>query len=143
MRIEILAVYVVLSGSVAMTSCSVWPSDEPGAVNSASWPSCSWPAALDPDESGSARDHCVAKRTRLSCALPGGVTEICPTNDPTRCEDEMPSGAQECHAECVRNAFSLVCGGAGPGPVPAPPAGCQPSLPVPGGVVFYCCPCGA
>ena len=142
MRIEMLAVYVVLSGAVAMTSCSLSGSDEP-AVSSASWPSCSWPAALDPDESGSARDHCVATRTRLSCALPDGVTETCPTNDPTRCDDEMSPEAQECHAECAQNAFSLMCGGAGPGPLPAAPAGCQPSRPNPSGIVFYCCPCGA
>lgn len=142
MRIEMLALYVVVSGSVAMTSCSASAPDDPD-VRSGTWPSCSWPAALDPDESGSARDHCVATRTRLRCALPNGLTEICPTNDPTRCDEEMAPVALTCHAECVRNAFSLLCGGPGPGPVPAAPAGCQQSLPDPSGIVSYCCPCGA
>jgi hypothetical protein len=31
----------------------------------------------------------------------------------------------------------------GPGPIPAPPAGCRADGFVPAGIAFYCCPCGA
>jgi hypothetical protein len=142
MRIEMLALFVVVSGSVAMTSCSMPAPDDPD-VTQGSWPSCSWPAALDPLESGPAPDRCFATRTRLRCTLAGGVTETCPTNDPTRCDEENAPEAQECRAECVRNAFSLACGVGGPASHPPPaPAGCQPSLPNASGIVFYCCPCG-
>ncbi len=141
MPIKMLALYVVLSGSLATASCSVSASGEQSVASTASWPSCNWPAALDPDESGSARAHCVAARTRLSCALPGGETASCTTNDPTGCEGGTPPGA-ECHAECAQNEFSAQCGGVGPGPVPAPPAGCRSAGIIPAGIAFYCCPCG-
>src|ERR1041384_4261390 len=99
MRIERLAMWVVLAGSIAMASCGTPVTEQ----SRASWPSCSWPTALDPDPSGSARDHCVAARTRLSCSLPGGETMSCSTNDPTRCQGENPPGAEDCHAECAQD----------------------------------------
>jgi hypothetical protein len=136
MRIKMLTI-VVLAGSIAAASC--------GGTSNASWPSCSWPASLDPDPadpSGPARDHCVAGRTRLSCALPDGSTQTCWTHDPTQCEGGNPPGA-ECHADCAENEFSARCGGVGPGPVPDPPASCRGDGFVPAGVAFYCCPCGA
>jgi hypothetical protein len=140
MRAEMLMI-VVLAGSVAGASCGDQPSDTVG-IRSTSWPSCSWPAALDPDPSGSARDHCVAARTRLSCSLPDGSGLSCWTDDPTQCDGGNPPGA-ECHADCAENEFSARCGGVGPGPVPDPPAGCRADGFVPAGIAFYCCPCGA
>jgi hypothetical protein len=141
MRIELFALCIAVSASVA--SCGVSASDDREITGTASWPSCSWPASLDPDSSGSARDHCVATRTRLSCALPDGATESCPTNDPTRCGGANAPPPEACHAECARDEFAATCGGVGPGSIPVPPAGCRQSGTVPGGLVLYCCPCGA
>jgi hypothetical protein len=139
MRIETIVMHVVLVGSIAMASCGA---GQDSATDRAHWPSCSWPATLDPDPSGSARDHCIATRTLLSCSQPDGAGAICATNDPTQCADGNLPGA-ECHAECAQNEFTAMCGGVGPGPVPQPPAGCHPMVSVPSGVVFHCCPCGA
>lgn len=139
MTIEMLARCVVLLGFAAIASCG--PFEE--TTSGASWPSCSWPAELEPDDSGSTRDRCTAARTLLACALPGGGMAICATNDPTRCEGEVASDTEACHAECTRKEYSVICGGVGPGPTPAPPAGCRLSAPTPGGIAFYCCPCGA
>lgn len=138
MRIKLLALYIAAASGV-MASCGVSAPDE----STSSWPSCSWPAALDPDESGSSRDHCIASRTRLDCALPGGGGLSCPTNVPDRCETADAPAAEMCVAECARNEFAATCGGVGPGPIPLPPASCRFHGLVPAGLTFYCCPCGA
>ena len=143
MRIDLITRCIILSGLVALASCGMPASDDKLVAGSSSWPSCSWPTALDPDPSGSARDHCVAARTRLSCALPDGVTESCTTNDPMRCESSDAPDPALCHAECAQNEYSATCGGVGPGPIPAPPAGCHSGGLVPAGIVYYCCPCAS
>jgi hypothetical protein len=141
MTFKMIAWCVVLSVAVTMVSCG-GVATEGRTVGQSSWPSCRWPAALDPDASGSTRDHCVATRTLLSCALSGGVTEECWTNDPTRC-DGGDIGAAECHAECAQDEYLARCGGVGPGPIPDPPASCHFLDASPAGIAFYCCPCGA
>ncbi|HEX3760021.1 MAG TPA: hypothetical protein VHW23_15000 [Kofleriaceae bacterium] len=138
--IEILGLGVLLAGSIALASCGSSGAEHDRA---AIWPSCSWPAALDPDPSGSAREHCVAARTRLSCSLPGGGEVSCWTNDPTQCEGGNPPGAENCHAECAEDEFSARCGDVGPGSIPDPPAGCRFDTFLPSGVALHCCPCGA
>jgi hypothetical protein len=139
MRLQLVALCIAVAASSVLPSCGA---SAPEDINRSSWPSCSWPSALDPDETGSARDHCVATRTRLAGALPDGVTEICPTNNPLQCEGANPPAADACDAECAPNEFSVRCGGVGPGSVPEPPAGCHSGVPTPAGIVFYCCPCG-
>ncbi|HZJ66889.1 MAG TPA: hypothetical protein VFD36_25455 [Kofleriaceae bacterium] len=139
MRIQLFALGIAVAVSSVLASCGA---SAPEDINRSSWPSCSWPSALDPDETGSARDHCVATRTRLACALPDGVTEICPTNNPLQCEGASAPAPDACDAECAPNEFSVRCGGAGPGSVPEPPAGCHSGVPTAAGIVFYCCPCG-
>ena len=146
MRIELLALCIAVSVSGTVASCGVSAPDEAVITGTSNWPSCSWPAALDdPDKMGSSRDRCVATRTRLSCALPGGATEICATDDPLQCEHANAPPPEACHAACGRNEFAATCGGVGPsgGPGPAPPAGCRFEGLVPGGLTYYCCPCGA
>jgi hypothetical protein len=137
MRIRLFALCIAASASAALASCGA--SDD---TSRASWPSCSWPSALDPDESGLARDHCVATRTRLECALADGSTEICPTNNPLQCEGADPPAADACDAQCAPNEFALRCGGVGPGSIPAPPAGCHSEVPTGAGIILYCCSCG-
>jgi len=136
MRIELFMLCIAASASVA--SCT----SEDVITNRAEWPSCSWPASLDPDSSGSSREHCVAKRTQLSCELARGVTQLCTTNDPLRCEGADAPPPEACEALCGPGEFSATCGGVGPGAIPDPPAGCRYGSVVPAGFVYYCCPCG-
>lgn len=144
MRIEMLALCMMLSGSIALTSCAAQSpdaSEAKTATGGASWPSCHWPAAVDPDPSGSARDHCIAARTRLSCALPNGVVASCTTDDPARCPGADAPDPSTCHADCAQNEYSAQCGGIGPGAIPDPPAGCRLDGVTPAGIAFYCCAC--
>jgi len=72
----------------------------------------------------------------------GGVTAICVSNDATGCSG---SAADNCTNLCSANQYGLGYGGVGPlAPPPsiALPAGCGQGMYTPGGVAFYCCPCG-
>lgn len=135
MRIETLTRHVVLAASIAMASCG----------SSANLPYCSWPpAGLDTDPSTRSSDRCLATRTLLSCALPGGATDLCASNNPRRCETNNPPGADDCHAECAENEFAATCsGGLLGGAIPDPPAGCHVAEVTPANTAFYCCPCGS
>jgi hypothetical protein len=83
----------------------------------------------------------TAARGLFQCVA-GGVTEICVSNDATGCS---VSAADNCTNLCSANQYGLGYGGVGPlAPPPsiALPAGCGQGMYTPGGVAFYCCPCG-
>jgi hypothetical protein len=102
-------------------------------------PACTWAPELDNDDGTVA---CRAARTLLSCPSAGG-TVTCISNDPARCPmGATPSGAT-CTNQCAAGEYAVACGRPGPTPAPAPPAGCKDMRPTPGGVIYYCCPCGA
>jgi hypothetical protein len=108
-------------------------------------PACSWPAGLDPTDSGAGR--CTAKRHRLECEGSDGVTATCLSDLPDRCEgmSSNPNTSVTCHDQCGPQEYGVVCGRVGPSDVSsAPPApNCRESLITPAGVAFYCCPCGS
>ena len=87
-----------------------------------------------------------AKRMLLECTG-GGVTEICTSNDATGCPGpgSTPGGGIGCSNLCTSGEYGLSYGGVGPlAPPPsiALPAGCGQGVYTPGGVAYYCCPCG-
>jgi hypothetical protein len=102
---------------------------------------CSWPAALAQAGSGSGQCNSAARRV-LSCNISSDVTSICITSD-TACDASNASVAVTCQNLCEATEFGVACGSIGPGVSQvAPPAGCRGVVYTPGGVAFYCCPCG-
>lgn len=104
---------------------------------------CEWPSDLAPLDSKT-RDVCHAARAFLSCEVKfGGVH--CASNDFVTCADasEIEYPVKNCKSDCGMDEYVALCGGVGPGAVPAPPENCRrSSFANPGGVVMYCCPCG-
>jgi hypothetical protein len=97
--------------------------------------SCTSPR-IDADASA---DGCRLGAFLLQCRDPSGSGATCVTNDPDRCAD----GPVNCHNECGVDEYAAACGRVGPGGYVAPPSQeCRSRFPTPGGVVFYCCPCG-
>lgn len=97
------------------------------------------------DGPGAPRDSCTSKRASLTCALPGGVTELCLSDDLTKCPAD-PSGlgasAVSCTNQCASNEYAVTCGGIGPNiGNAAPPENCKSLGPTPGGPQSFCCPC--
>jgi hypothetical protein len=108
-------------------------------------PACHWPATLTPTDAG--RSRCTAKRHRLSCeGRDGGVFVDCISDRADQCDTyaALPGEALTCHDECAPDEYGVVCGGVGPGgPSSEPPApSCRSAAQTPGGIAFYCCPCG-
>jgi hypothetical protein len=103
---------------------------------------CTWPASLDSQDAGAGA--CQPAHALLSCT-DGNVTELCLSDDPTRCPgvSALPGvTVDNCHDLCDPQEFAVVCGSVGPGPTNDPPAGCHGAEATPAGIVFYCCPCG-
>jgi hypothetical protein len=108
-----------------------------------SLPACRWPASLDAADAGTGA--CRPARAFLSCAADNGTTELCLSNDPTQCPgpNAQPGVTYTCHDQCEANEYGLACGAIGVGLTGPPPEGCRSVNPTPGGVDFYCCPCGS
>src|SRR5262249_11377628 len=104
-------------------------------------PACTWPAALDAADAGAGA--CRPARTLLDCTSPQGVSEVCISDDPTRCtgDNGAVAGPFTCHDTCAPNEYAVSCGKIGVGLTVDPPTGCHDALASPGGIVFYCCPC--
>jgi hypothetical protein len=119
----------------------------PAPVTSGSGvPACHWPASLDAMDAGNNR--CTARRHRLKCdAGDAGAFAGCISDDATRCAglEAIPNVTFTCHDECSPGEFGVVCGGIGPlGPSSEPPSlDCRLPAHTPGGISFYCCPCGS
>ena len=110
--------------------------DSPGGIATSS--DCSLP----PDDQASG--SCHARRVLARCTSADG-SSICITDEGGRCEgtDESVS----CENLCEPDEYALSCGSLGGrapgGATPAaPPDACRSVAPTPGGIVFYCCPCG-
>jgi hypothetical protein len=105
---------------------------------------CPLPPNLTADAGGG---QCRGARLLLRCQLAMGATQICLSNDPSRCSDGMAASGTDasapggCTQLCAPGEYGVACGGPGPGATFTPPTGCKEMLPTPGGVVFYCCPC--
>ena len=139
-----------LAGQSALGSPDAGSSALP-AEPSVEFPQCSWPSELASSDSTS-RDVCHAARAWVSCQLPGGGSQGCLSNDPTRCPSVPGLGAQPrsdgvsndplaCRDQCATDQYAVACGGVGPGAVPEPPEGCTFAGAVPAGIAYYCCPC--
>jgi hypothetical protein len=112
---------------------------------------CAPPAWVDPFEgSFPSNGQCVAARYAVSCMLLWADAAAqfsagaCISNDPTRCPENVASGAAlVCHNHCEPNEYALQCG-TPPSPVmaPPPPATCRIVVSA-GEDPVYCCPCGS
>lgn len=127
-----------VSGPDGCATCACKPTD---AGADQALPACTWPAALSAPDAG--RGACRPARALLDCQSPNGVSEVCASDDPSRCAgDTVVTGASfTCHDLCGAHEYAVVCGSIGPGPIDDPPAGCHGGLASPGGTVFHCCPC--
>jgi hypothetical protein len=91
-----------------------------------------------------------AARALVKCADTDGSSSFCLNSDITACPGPVAAsgvGASVgCSNLCATNQYGLSYGGVGPSAV-APsidlPVGCNLGLQTPGGVAFYCCPCGS
>jgi hypothetical protein len=89
-----------------------------------------------------------AGRMWLECKYTDGTTEGCISNDATGCPGPVVTGDGDlvgCSDRCAANEYGLSYGGVGPSAPPPSidlPAGCGPGMYTPGGLGFYCCPCG-
>jgi len=87
-----------------------------------------------------------AGRVLLQCSFVGGTSEECVSNDVSRCSSGgVPENSRGCSDLCGPTEYGLSYGGVGPFASPPSidlPTGCRLGLPTPGGVAFYCCPCG-
>jgi hypothetical protein len=104
-------------------------------------PACTWPASLDPTDAGNGQ--CRAARAFVSCDLSNGGIQGCLSNDPAHCPDQQPGTTQTCHDQCGAHEYGIACGAMGVGLTSPPPEGCRNMNATPGGIVFYCCPCGS
>jgi hypothetical protein len=140
------AAAVASSSAAAKSGASMAsdPADNVEAAGSAAAAACMRAQGLDGP--GAPRDSCSSKRAYLKCDLPGGVTELCLSDDPLQCPEEVVSGsdvaAHSCIDQCAANEYAVACGGVGPKIGNAvPPEGCRALLSGPGGGSAYCCPC--
>lgn len=86
----------------------------------------------------------TAARGLFQCPV-GGATEICVSNDAAGCSGSAAGNSASCANLCTANQYGLGYGGVGPSAPPPSislPAGCGQGMYTPGGVAFYCCPCG-
>ncbi len=86
-----------------------------------------------------------AARALVQCTDTGGTSSVCVSNDITTCPGSALGAGVSCRDLCAANQYGLAYGGVGPLAAPPsiePPAGCGPGMYTPGGVAFYCCPCG-
>ncbi len=111
----------------------------PDASADAALPACSWAAKLDRVDA--AAGACRAARVLLSCGSQTGAMETCLSDDPSQCP--TADAHADCHEQCRANEYGVACGSPNPRAIrEPPPAGCRSVAVTPGGVVFYCCPCG-
>ena len=102
---------------------------------------CEWPSDLAAIGSNK-RDVCYAARAYLRCDLAGGGGAACPSDNFETCaDDELGTSVSNCKSRCKTDEYVAICGGVGPGNVPAPPDGCRFDSANPGGSATYCCPC--
>ena len=87
-----------------------------------------------------------AARALFDCTYTGGGS-ICVSNDVTGCSGSRAviGDLVSCSNLCAADEYGLAYGGVGPLAAPPSidlPAGCGSGMFTPGGVAFYCCPCG-
>jgi len=122
------------------------PAPDAGAAKDATPPTaCPMLASLNsPDAT---QVGYTAARALVNCTYADGVRSTCVSNNPTSCSDSgllVPDSAV-CSNLCTADQYGLAYGEAGPLGPPASidlPAGCGAGMYTPGGVAFYCCPCG-
>ncbi|HVV52264.1 MAG TPA: hypothetical protein VHO06_21525 [Polyangia bacterium] len=123
----------LLLGATAL-SCSNAGDD--GVANDLEGRQCSWPSSLN-DADG--RTACQPARAFVSCTDSTGAGCEC-LSDQVSCACQ--AAGVTCQDKCAANQYAVACGGVGPGAVPSPPDGCTFAGANPGGVAYYCCPCG-
>jgi hypothetical protein len=121
------------------------PAPDGGGTETASvvLPACTLPAAYAGVDA--APGACQAGRSYLMCEGSNNQGyKICISNDPTSCPgpNVNPGVIYTCHHACAPNEYGLACGGPGRSAGGELPAGCHDRGITPGGVIFYCCPCG-
>jgi hypothetical protein len=115
------------------------------APPSGQFPACPMLESLNSIDS--ARVSWDAGRFLLECAIAGGVTEDCLSNDAMGCTgpNQVAGAVIGCTNLCATDEYGLSFGGVGPvAPPPSIdlPAGCRSALSGPGGGMLTCCPCG-
>jgi hypothetical protein len=121
------------------------PTPDAGAAKDATPPTaCPMLASLNSTDA--AHVGYTAARVLLTCAYAGGGG-VCVSNDPTACPGFGSVGGDSvsCSNTCTADEYGLGYGGVGPLAAPPSidlPVGCRLGEPTPGGVAFYCCPCG-
>ena len=105
---------------------------------------CSWPADLNSTDLSTAQ--CRVAHALLSCEGSNGTSASCISNDPTQCPgpNPQPGVSFTCTNQCNAGEYAATCGGVGPqsGPSAQPPTDCRNMGVNPGGISYYCCPCG-
>ena len=124
------------------------PAPDAGVAKDAGPPTaCPMLASLNSTDAAASfvgrRDECG-----WSASTPDGSTEGCISNDATGCPGPAVTGDGDlvgCSDRCAANEYGLSYGGVGPSAAPPSidlPAGCGSGQYTPGGLGFYCCPCG-
>jgi len=126
-------------------ACAASTSSESDATT---LPACTWSATLDATDAA-VDGSCRAARMFLTCTSDAGDGADCLSDNSMECGPNLsPDVSFVCHDECGPQEYGLECGGPPREPPPDPPvqsdppAGCRGIAFTPGGVAFYCCPCG-
>jgi hypothetical protein len=123
-------------GFSILAACSSGPTQSNGNVAN-----CSFPATT---ASTPTTGDCNSNRTLIECKSDSSEYEICLSDNVNACPGESPNGT--CQPQCQPTEYAAACGGssdAGALNANPPTSSCRALPPNPGGVVFYCCPCGS
>lgn len=99
-----------------------------------------------PVDAGSA---CSVNEALLQCTnQETGASETCLSDNVNACPDSDPSFVGDCKSLCPLAQYAAACGGlpssdASAPPIDPPSPKCTAQGTSPGGVAYYCCPCGS
>ena len=87
------------------------------------------------------RSSCKSRRALLRCEVNADSTEVCLSDDMTRCPGSLAVTAV-CASQCEAGEYAASCGGVGPDTGSAvAPEGCRSQGRTPAGPELFCCPC--
>jgi hypothetical protein len=127
------------SGQKSAPAADAPAGDAPHQVETAQ---CSVPASR---EGANDAGTCTTGRAYLRCQLTNGDTELCLSDDLSRCPSEssgVDAQATSCTDDCNSDEYAVTCGEIGPNGFVGAPAGCRSIGTNPGGITTACCPCG-
>jgi hypothetical protein len=87
------------------------------------------------------RSSCKSRRALLRCEVNADSTEVCLSDDMTRCPSSL-AVTPICASQCEAAEYAASCGGVGPDIASAvAPEGCRSQGRTPAGPELFCCPC--